>query len=372
MNNLQKIGCAPNELVLDFSKQLRYIRCSSIAADGSDFKVNVISGAGPVTVIGASGVCGADGLTPLIKVKLSAPIQTKGVYQIELTDNRTDGNTIINECGQETPPFAKINFSTVDTVNADFTYRLNLGCKRDTINYFHDGRNEVNFWKWNFDDIRTSNLQNPSMVYAIFGTKTAQLIVSNGVCRDTSAVKTILLDNDLKAKFEATAIVCPGDLASYRDTSIGHIVAWHWDFGNGNTSLLKQPPSQVYPYSNVIRMVPVQLIVTNNIGCSDTAVQSIKVVGNCYIAVPNAFTPNNDGINDYLYPLNAYKAKGLIFKVYNRFGQVMFQTTDWTNKWDGTFKGQGADPGTYVWILQYTHIDTGKRVEQKGTTILIR
>jgi gliding motility-associated-like protein len=118
--------------------------------------------------------------------------------------------------------------------------------------------------------------------------------------------------------------------------------------------------------------VPAQLIVTNNIGCSDTAVQIVKVVGNCYIAVPNAFTPNNDGLNDYLYPLNAYKATGLIFKVYNRFGQVLFSTTNWTNKWDGTFKGQGADPGTYVWILQYTNKDTGKRVEQRGSTILIR
>ncbi|MGC4104547.1 MAG: gliding motility-associated C-terminal domain-containing protein [Ferruginibacter sp.] len=95
-------------------------------------------------------------------------------------------------------------------------------------------------------------------------------------------------------------------------------------------------------------------------------------MGNCYIAVPNAFTPNGDGLNDYLYPLNAYKAKDLIFKVYNRFGQLVFQTTNWMIRWDGTFKGQGADPATYVWILQYTNIDTGKRIEQKGTSILIR
>ncbi len=371
MDNLQKVGCAPDELVLDFSKQIRYIRCSSIAPDGSDFLVNTISGTGAVSVIGASGVCSADGLTPIIKVKLSAPIQTKGVYQIELVKSSLDANTIVNECGQETPEHSKINFTTADTVSADFSYNIKWGCQRDTINYFHDGRNDVNFWKWNFDNNRTSNLQSPSMIYATFGTKTAQLIVSNGVCRDSS-VQTILLDNDMEAAFEATAVVCPGDLASYKESSTGHLVAWHWDFGNGNTSLLQQPPPQIYPFSNVIRNVPVQLIVTNNIGCKDTAVQIIKVVGNCYIAVPNAFTPNNDGINDYLYPLNAYKARNLLFRVYNRFGQLLFQTTDWTNKWDGTFKGQGADPGTYVWILQYTHVDTGNRVEQKGTTVLIR
>jgi gliding motility-associated-like protein len=369
MDSITKLLCAPDELQLVFKKNMR---CRSIAADGSDFRITTISGAGPVTIAGASGVCSAEGLTPVIKVKLSAPIQTKGVYQIQLVTGISDGNTIVDECGQETPAGAILNFTTVDTVNADFTYNIRFGCIRDTVDYFHDGRNEVNLWKWNFDDIRSSTLQNPSIMYAVFGAKAAQLIVSNGVCRDTSAIQTVLLDNFLNADFEATAVVCPGDMASYKDNSIGKIAEWLWDFGNGNTSLLRQPPNQSYPYSTVIREVPVQLIVTNDIGCRDTTVRKIKVVGNCYIAVPNAFTPNNDGLNDYLYPLNAYKAKDLVFKVYNRFGQLLFQTTDWTNKWDGTFKGQGADAATYVWILQYTHTDTRKRVEQKGTTILIR
>jgi gliding motility-associated-like protein len=371
MDSLDKVGCASNELQLNFSKQIRYIRCNSIAPDGSDFRINTIAGTGPVTIIGASGICAADGLTSVIKVKLAAPIQTKGTYQIQLKTG-SDGNTIINECGQETPAGATLTFTTKDTVNADFTYNINFGCKKDTINYFHDGRNEVNFWKWNFDNFRSSNLQNPSIIYSTFGQKTAQLIVSNGVCYDTSTIKTILLDNDLKAKFEATSVVCPGDFAVFKDTSIGNILQWNWNFGNGNTSNLQQPPAQTYPYTNVIRDVPVRLIVTNNYGCSDTAVQNIKVIGNCYIAVPNAFTPNGDGLNDYLYPTNAYKAKDLLFKVFNRYGQLMFSTSNWTNKWDGTFKGQGADPGTYVWMLQYTNTDTGTRVEAKGTTILLR
>jgi gliding motility-associated-like protein len=369
MDSLSKVFCAPDELQLVFRKN---IRCSSIAADGSDFRVNLISGTATVTVAGAVGRCSADGLTPIIKVKLAAPIQTKGVYQIQLQTG-SDGNTIIDECGQETPAGATINFSTKDTVNADFRYNIRLGCRKDTIDYFHDGRNEVNFWQWNFDSNRSSSLQNPSIVYATFGQKTAQLIVSNGVCKDSSAIIPILLDNDLKAAFEVTEVVCPGDLATFKDNSIGKVVSWNWDFGNGSNSTLQQPPPQTYQYfSNGIRDVQTKLIVTNNIGCQDTAKQIVQVVGNCYIAVPNAFSPNNDGLNDYLYPLNAYKATNLIFKVYNRFGQVLFSTTNWTVKWDGTFKGQGADPGTYVWILQYTNKDTGKRVEQKGATILIR
>ena len=367
MDSISKLGCRPDELQLVFRKN---IKCSSIAADGSDFIVTLISGTTPVTVVGASGNCNVDGLTPIIKVKLSAPIQTKGTYRITLVTG-SDGNTIIDECSQETFAGAALIFNTKDTVNADFTYAVKYGCERDTINYFHDGRNEVNLWKWNFDNLRSSSLQNPTIFYGSFGQKQTQLIVSNGVCRDTSDIIPIFLDNELKAAFEATAIVCPNEFAFFKDNSIGNIIAWRWDFGNGIISTSQTPSPQSYSVPSVTRDVFPRLIVQNNYGCFDTAIQKIIVPHSCYIAVPNAFTPNRDGLNDYLYPLNAWKATDLIFRVYNRVGQMIFETRDWTKKWDGRFKGQGADPGTYVWILIYTHIDTGKKVQLKGSSILI-
>ncbi|MEO6541918.1 MAG: gliding motility-associated C-terminal domain-containing protein [Ferruginibacter sp.] len=368
MDSISRLGCAPGELQLVFKKN---IDCSSIAVDGSDFVVTMLSGSSPVTVTGASGNCNADGNTPVIKVKLSAPIQTKGTYQIQLVTG-SDGNTIIDECGQQTPAGATLIFTTRDTVNADFSYVLKYGCERDTINYFHDGRNEVNLWKWNFDNIRNSSQQNPTILYGSFGQKQTQLIVSNGVCRDTSAIIPIFLDNELKAAFEATGIVCPNELAYFRDNSIGNIVSWRWDFGNGITGNSPTPTPQSYITPRFTMDVFPRLIVQNNLGCFDTAVQKIVVPNSCYIAVPNAFTPNNDGLNDYLYPLNAYKATDLLFRVYNRAGQMVFETRDWTRRWDGRFKGQHADAGTYVWILVYTNIDTGKKIQQKGTTILLK
>jgi gliding motility-associated-like protein len=364
MDSITTPGCAPDQLQLVFRKR---IKCSSIAPDGSDF---IITGSTPVTITGAQGIC-TDTLSPVIIITLSAPILTMGTYKVKLVTG-SDGNTIIDECGQETPAGAMISFFTKDTVNADFTYAIRYGCQRDTIDYFHDGRNEVNKWKWNFDNLRTSKLQNPEILYASFGQKQTQLIVSNGVCNDTSAIVPIFLDNYMKAGFEASMFVCPGDLAMFKDTSVGHIVSWNWDFGNGNSSNLQSPPAQTYFPPSVTTTVTAYLTVTNNIGCTSVATQKIVVPNNCYIAVPNAFTPNGDGLNDYLYPLNGYKALDLIFRVYNRFGQLLFETRDWTHKWDGNFRGQGADAGTYVWILQYTNSDTGKRVEQKGTTILIR
>ncbi len=371
MDSISKLGCEPDEIQLVFRKN---IQCSSIAPDGSDFDVTILAGSEPVTVVSASGNCNADGLTPVIKVKLatalSAPIRTKGTYQVRLKTGN-DGNTIIDECGQETPAGATLIFNTKDTVNADFSYAIKYGCDRDTINYFHDGANEVNFWKWNFDRTRSSSLQNPTILYGTPGLKKSYLIVSNGTCRDSSDTVSIFIDNVVKAAFEATSVVCPNEQATFKNNSSGNIVSWRWDFGNGLISNLPDPAPQSYPVPRVTTNVFPRLIVQNNRGCRDTAIQKIVVPNSCYIAVPNAFTPNNDGLNDQLYPLNAYKATNLLFRVYNRVGQLVFETRDWTKRWDGRFKGQPADLGTYVWILTYTNIETGKFIQQKGTSILL-
>ena len=107
-------------------------------------------------------------------------------------------------------------------------------------------------------------------------------------------------------------------------------------------------------------------------GCSDTVEKSLTVLNNCQIAVPSAFTPNGDGLNDYLSPHNALKADKLEFKVYNRWGQLVFLSRDWRQKWDGRVNGIFQSSGIYVWMLSYTHHDTSQQVLQKGTVMLIR
>ena len=115
----------------------------------------------------------------------------------------------------------------------------------------------------------------------------------------------------------------------------------------------------------------VRLAIADTSGCTDTAYHFVKVLDNCYIAVPTAFTPNGDGLNDYLYPLNAYKATNLSFKVFNRAGQLAYETKDWSVKWDGNIKGTKQASGVYVWMLDYNDA-TGKKISLKGTTLLIR
>lgn len=66
------------------------------------------------------------------------------------------------------------------------------------------------------------------------------------------------------------------------------------------------------------------------------------------------------------------KADSMDFKVYNRLGQLIFESHDGNQKWDGTLKGEPRDAGIYVWTLSYELVDTGKHVFMKGSSILIR
>ena len=136
---------------------------------------------------------------------------------------------------------------------------------------------------------------------------------------------------------------------------------------------MRVPSLYHWPLNNRESYYTVRLIAYNNeMGCSDTVEKSLTVLNNCQIAVPSAFTPNGDGLNDYLSPHNALKADKLEFKVYNRWGQLVFLSRDWRQKWDGRVNGIFQSSGIYVWMLSYTHHDTGQQVFQKGTVMLIR
>lgn len=362
MDSLVPVKCAPNVLQLYFKKK---ILCNTIAADGSNF---VVSGPSSVAVKAAAGDC-SDGGSNIINITLANPVVHAGTYKIVLQPGSL-GNTIIDECGQATPAGSSLFFSVKDTVSADFKCTLSLGCTTDTINCTHDGRNGITDWNWKMAEAGNSKLQSPMATYDVFGTKQISLIVSNGFCADTLS-KSILLDNELKADFETNDIICPEDSAFFKNKSIGQIISNQWIFGNGNVRDLSSPNAEKYPLLGIEKFYPVQLIVSNG-ACADTAVRKIKVLSSCYIAVAGAFTPNGDGLNDFLYPVNAFKTKHLQFKVYNRSGLLIYSSNEWTQKWDGTYKGQPQDSGMYVWTLSYTHLDTGKNFFLKGSTMLIR
>jgi gliding motility-associated-like protein len=198
-------------------------------------------------------------------------------------------------------------------------------------------------------------------------------VTDNVGCSDTAQVRVKVINGKaIRAGIAGSAFLCRSyDSAFFVNTSTGEIIKWAWNFGNGQTDTSSSPRHQYYSILDNEKSYTVSLAISDSVGCTDTAFYVIKVVDNCYIAVPAAFTPNNDGLNDYLYPLNAYKATQLFFRVYNRKGLLIFETKDWTKKWDGTFHGQPQDSGAYIWTLQY-HDEQNKMISLKGTTVLIR
>ena len=357
-------GCRPQVLELVFKKP---IRCSTIAPDGSDFRIEGNNG---VTIKSAYGNCNLSGESTSIFLKLDTPITMGGVYTVQL-QNGLDGNTLVDECGEETPFAQQVSFSVKDAVSAAFKSTLLFGCKQDTIQLSHDGNHGVTSWLWTMSGNSFRATQNCEVIYDSYGEKLVTLVVSNGFCTDTSTT-TILLDNEFHSHFSMSSLSCPDEPVSISDSSIGNIISYRWNFGNGTYSFDKNPQPPSYSTNNMDKKYLVTLITENDLHCFDTLTKALTVVTSCHITVPAAFTPNGDGINDYLYPLNAFTASNLLFRVYDRLGKVVFQTADWSKKWDGTFIGQPQPPGTYIWQLQFKALAGAETIIRHGTSVLLR
>ena len=113
------------------------------------------------------------------------------------------------------------------------------------------------------------------------------------------------------------------------------------------------------------------LTVTTAESCKDIDEVHITVFKGSAIYIPNAFTPNHDGLNDRLKPYYVGIKKLDFFTIYNRWGELVFTTNDLAAGWDGRQKETDVGTGSFVWILQAVDY-VGKVYHLKGTAILIR
>jgi gliding motility-associated-like protein len=113
------------------------------------------------------------------------------------------------------------------------------------------------------------------------------------------------------------------------------------------------------------------LKVTDAIGCEGRDTVFIKVYEGPTYYIPNAFTPNGDGLNEIFRAIPVGMSNTTYFRIFNRNGQLMFETNQWLKGWDGTFKGKPQPNGVYVWMVAGTS-KYNRKVEMKGTVNLIR
>jgi gliding motility-associated-like protein len=136
-----------------------------------------------------------------------------------------------------------------------------------------------------------------------------------------------------------------------------------------NNSSIVNPIARINSNIDSIRY---KVYVTDLLGCIDSASILVKIFKtNPQIFVPTGFTPNGDGLNDYLKPIAVGIDRIEYFRVYNRWGQLVFSTTVNGLGWDGKIGGKAQTTNTYVWMVKAVDY-TGKSVFQKGTATLIR
>ncbi|MEP7107526.1 MAG: T9SS type B sorting domain-containing protein [Ferruginibacter sp.] len=111
--------------------------------------------------------------------------------------------------------------------------------------------------------------------------------------------------------------------------------------------------------------------IRTNTECLTVDTQLVKTIKNVEIYVPNAFTPNEDGRNDFLHPILKGVNEVRYFRVYNRWGNLIFERKNGQPGWDGTFKGIPQPQQTVVWMLECVGQD-GVVYAKKGTSILLR
>jgi gliding motility-associated-like protein len=146
--------------------------------------------------------------------------------------------------------------------------------------------------------------------------------------------------------------------------SFGSSVLW-----NPATNL--DDPSKTSPLFKGASEQLYNITITTKTGCITVDTQMVKIINAAQIYVPNAFTPNSDGLNDILQPTLMGIKELQFFRVYNRWGQLLFETRTKFTGWDGRLNGNLQPSGVVVWVAQGLGVD-GKVYTRTGTSALIR
>ena len=284
---------------------------------------------------------------------------TAGTYDITLTvtdDNGTDDITqsiTVTSCTSNPPV-------------ADFSIDTSIVCKGDCISFTDLSTGNPTSWNWTFEEGNPSSSteQNPSQVcFDSVGTFDVTLTVSNANGSDQSTTSITVLDLPEVQGFGDTIIDIGG--AAELSASYSGFGDFYWD-----------------PADNIDCDVCLDVIATPYLtttyyptlvgpnGCIGRDTVLVIVYFEEIIDVPSAFSPNGDGLNDKLY----VKGIGIVsidFKIFNRYGQLVYSSDDIDEGWDGTLNGEELNQGVFVYTLEYDLIN-GQSGEKSGNVTLVK
>jgi gliding motility-associated-like protein len=226
-------------------------------------------------------------------------------------------------------------------------------------------------WNWSFGglagggDPLSSTEQNPLICFNTSGIFNIQLTVTNEFGETASTTKSITVFDVPTVTAEMDTII---DLAGTADLiAVGSIPDGDYEwFPNDFVACETCPITTANPPSDKLYTV----VLTDVNGC--TAEDTVRVYVNFIesLGVPSAFSPNGDGLNDILF-VKGFGFEKVNFTVYNKYGELLFESSEQNIGWDGTYLGRPQNPGVFTWVVEYEFIN-GRSGLKKGNTTLMR
>ncbi|MFN4977606.1 MAG: PKD domain-containing protein [Bacteroidota bacterium] len=255
------------------------------------------------------------------------------------------------------------------TIKADFKLSKDTICIGEKVGITNNSVGGVSFL-WSFSNGQTSNAYSPpDQTYSTTGVKSIKLVVrenSPGCNIADSSTKILVVLSAPDARFDFSPKPSIENTPfSFINQSTGAI-RYTWNFGDGATSTLVQP---IHQYSKSFTF-DVTLTAFNSFGCSTSFMLPVQPIVTELLEIPNAFTPNNDGKNDIFLP-KIFGIDDMNLKIYNRFGQLVFESYNPSFGWDGKFQGLPQPMDVYAFTLIVKFAD-GRTESKKGSVTLIR
>jgi gliding motility-associated-like protein len=266
---------------------------------------------------------------------------------------------------------------------ADFSADPPQGCAPLTVQFTNLTKyGDPSMYRWHFGDGEgVSKAEHPSHTYYEPGIYSVKLEATNESGITDAAVKRFLIEvfpvphADFSVRPETVKL--PDDPIYTTNLSFD-ADTYFWDFGDGGTST-EYEPSHSY---TELGKYDIMLIAQTEKGCADTAIYEsiVGVIEGNEIRIPNAFTPSldgpsdgnrfNSGRNDVFFPVTE-GVIGFHMQIYNRWGELLFDTADNSKGWDGYYKGRICPPDVYIYKIDFKFID-GREVMKFGDIALIR
>jgi gliding motility-associated-like protein len=245
--------------------------------------------------------------------------------------------------------------------------------KNSTINYTGNGSSSATYqWNFNGGNLLSGNGMGPYIVnWSNAGTFNVTLIVSDSGCSSSPTFIPVtvypLPIPDFTPNPQTAFIDEP--LITFDDQSLNTTI-WSWNFGepSSGTDNYSSLQSPIHSYSSEGEYT-VWLIVTSSDGCIDSISSEVHVTDYYSFYVPNTFTPNGDGKNDFFQPYGTDITEYELY-IFNRWGEQIFKSEPKNQPWDGKFNGNTVETGVYAWLLLYTSKKGAEQMALGRVTVL--